>query len=228
VAVEQAEAMRLRASVLLNSSHGKVTADGDFSDGRSALRMGATGSLGWLGGLAFATRRIDHGAFAVVRVGDVAGVSVSLSNQVATVTNRHGLALVPGLLPNQINTLTLDPDKLPMGVEIGGVREQRQPYARSGVLVEFPVRRSRDALLVLKQRDGNLLPIGAHITMSPGEQDFIVAGRGEVYLTGLPPAGRIELRWQQGNCRISVELDTLAQATSSTQALPILTCGELP
>jgi outer membrane usher protein len=228
VAAEQATSTRLQASVVLNSNYGQVTADAEASDSRNALRLGANGSLGWLGGLAFATRRIDHGAFAVVHVGDVPGVSVSLSNQVAAVTNRHGLALVPGLLPNQINTLTLDPDKLPMGVEIGGVREQRQPYARSGVLVEFPVRRSRDALLVLKQHGGQFLPIGAHVTMAPGEQEFIVAKRGEVYLTGLAPVGRINLRWQQGNCRISVGLDTLAQAAISAQTPPTLMCGESP
>jgi outer membrane usher protein len=226
VAAERATSTRLQASAVLNSNYGQATADAEASDGRNSLRLGANGSLGWLGGLAFATRRIDHGAFAVVHVGDVPGVSVSLSNQVAAVTNRHGLALVPGLLPNQINTLTLDPDKLPIGVEIGGVREQRQPYARSGVLVEFPVRRSRDALLVLKQHDGQLLPIGAHVTMSPGDQDFVVARRGEVYLTGLPLVGRIDLRWQQGNCRISVALDTLVQAMTPAQAPPTLTCGE--
>jgi outer membrane usher protein FimD/PapC len=47
-----------------------------------------------------------------------------------------------------------------------------------------------------------------------------------VYLTGLPLVGRIDLRWQQGNCRISVALDTLVQAMTSAQAPPTLTCGE--
>ncbi len=68
-----------------------------------AVRLGVNGAVGRLKGLGFASRRIDQGAFAVVRVGDIAGAEVSLSNQVLARTNSKGLALVTGLasLPEQ-------------------------------------------------------------------------------------------------------------------------------
>src|SRR6185369_2237743 len=109
----------------------------------------------------------------------------SLSNQVTATTNSSGLALVTGLLPYQLNQLTVDPDLLPLDIEVGGVRESVIPYARSGVFIDFPVRRSRNALVVLQQPGGTAVPVGARVTVMPGNQEFIVARRGEVYLMGL-------------------------------------------
>jgi len=125
-----------------------ATRDG-FDLRRHAWSLLSNGSLGWLQGMAFASRRIDQGAFAVVKVGDLEGVPVSLSNQVVATTGDDGRALVTGLLPYQLNQLTVNPDQLPMGVDIRGVRETVVPYARSGAFIEFPVKRSRDVLVVL-------------------------------------------------------------------------------
>ncbi len=44
----------------------------------------------------------------MVQVGDLDGVPVSLSNQVVSTTNSRGLALVTGLLPYQLNKLSLN------------------------------------------------------------------------------------------------------------------------
>ena len=73
------------------------------------------------------------------------------------------LALVPGLLPYQKNILTVNPDQLPFDINIGGVTEGVVPYARSGVMVNFPARRSRNALVILHQADGTPVPPGARI-----------------------------------------------------------------
>ncbi|MCL7422344.1 MAG: hypothetical protein M8364_15745 [Methylobacter sp.] len=54
---------------------------------------------------------------------------------------------MPNLLPYQKNRITIEPGELPFDVEIKGVKEMAVPYARSGMLVEFPVRRSRNALV---------------------------------------------------------------------------------
>src|SRR4029077_8138285 len=119
-------------------NYGQVTAETNAGKEANAVRLGANGSLGWMEGLAFASRRIDQGAFAVVHVGDLEGIPVSLSNQVVGVTNDKGLALVIGLLPYQLNQLTLNADLLPFDVEIGGIRETVVPYARSGAFINFP------------------------------------------------------------------------------------------
>lgn len=216
------ESQRLHAGATLNTNYGQFTAEANAGKDANAVRLGADGSVGWLEGLAFATRRIDQGAFAVVRVGDLEGVPVSRSGQVIATTNRKGLALVPGLLPYQTNILTIDPDQLPFDINIGGVRKTVVPYARSGVTLDFPVHRSRNVLAILKQPDGSWVPPGARVTVSPGNQEFVVAKRGEVYLMELQESNRIEVRWKDGGCSLPLPLDP--GKDNEAQVAP-LTCG---
>jgi outer membrane usher protein len=198
---------RAQAGVTLNTNYGQFTAEANAGKDANAIRVGADGSFGWLEGLPFATRRIEQGAFAVVRVGDLEGVEVSRSNQVVATTNSRGLALVPGLLPYQKNILTVNPDQLALDINIGGVEETVVPYARSGVRVDFPVRRSHNVLAILHQPDGAPVPPGARVIVSPSNQEFIVAKRGQVYLMDLQADNRIDVRWKEGSCSLPLALD---------------------
>jgi outer membrane usher protein len=224
VAASDSETQRLQGSMTLNTNSAQFTAEANFGKDANALRVGANGSLGWLRGLPFASRRIDQGAFAVVQVGDIEGVPVSLSNQVVATTNGSGLALVPGLLPYQLNQLTVNPDQLPFDVEIRGVRETAIPYARSGVYVDFPVKRSRDAMVVLHQPDGSPVPAGARVTVTPGDQEFVVAKRGEVYLMDLKDDNRIEVRWKTGRCALPLPLGAAVPGGEAPKIGPLI-CG---
>jgi outer membrane usher protein len=224
-AASDSATQRFQAGATYNSNYGQVTAEGNQGADSNAIRLGASGSLGWMEGFAFASRRIDQGAFAVVKVGDIPDIPVSLSNQVAAITNAKGLALVPGLLPYQFNQLTLSPDQLPFDVDIHGVREMVVPYARSGAFVNFPVKRSRNALLVLIQPGGAPVPAGAHVLVTPGDQEFIVARRGEVYLIDLAAENWITVRWQDGGCQLPLKLPRLAVGAEAPRIGPLICAG---
>ncbi|MBG6073339.1 MULTISPECIES: fimbria/pilus outer membrane usher protein [unclassified Polaromonas] len=196
-----------QAGATLNTHFGQFLADFNTGTDNNAIRLGANGSLGWLADLPFFTRRIDHGAFAVVRVADLAGVPVYRSNQVAALTNARGLALVTDLLPYQQNQLTIDPAELPFDIEIGGTLKMATPYARSGVVVDFPVRRTRNALVVLHQARGAPVPAGARVSVQPGNGDFVVGKRGEAYLMDLGDANHLAVTWKEGGCALDVALD---------------------
>jgi outer membrane usher protein len=226
-AASDSAVQRFQADATYNGNYGQMTAEGNQGADSNAIRLGASGSLGWMEGFAFASRRIDQGAFAVVRVGDIPDIPVSLSNQVAAVTNSKGMALVPGLLPYQSNQLTLDPDQLPFDVEIHGVREMVVPYARSGAFVNFPVKRSRNALVVLRQPGGAPVPAGAHVVVKPGDQEFIVAQRGEVYLTDLAADSKIAVRWTYGDCQLPLKLPPLVAGVEAPRIGPLI-CGVAP
>jgi outer membrane usher protein len=187
-----------------------------------AVRLGMRGAVGRLKGLGFVSRRIDNGAFAVVRVGDVAGAEVSLSNQVVAKTNRKGLALVTGLLPYQSNALSLDSDNLPLEAEIGGVHATTVPYARSGSYIEFPVIRSRNALVVLTQADGSPVPAGARVSLGPGLAAFTVAQRGEVYLTEIADENQLDVHWIDGACTATLRSGALSTGPIASTSL---VCG---
>jgi outer membrane usher protein len=214
---------RAQAAAAYNGNHGQYSVEAAWHRGDADLRLGASGAIGWLHGLAFATRRIDQGAFAVVHVADVANVPISLSNQVVAVTNANGLALVPRLLPYQVNQLTIYPDELPLDVEIRAVKESTVPYARSGVLVNFPVRRTRAALVVLHDRNGDPVPAGAKVVLLPGKLETVVFLRGETYLTDLEDDNWIDVQWEGGGCSIALPL---VPCTIGAEALRIgpLTC----
>ncbi len=224
VAASDDPTQRLLAGAAYNGDHGQVTAEVDAASGANAVRLGASGSLEWMGGHAFASRRIDEGAFAVVHVGDVEGVPVSLSNQVVAVTDHRGTALVTDLLPYQLNALTVDPEKLPLDVEVGSVREAVVPYARSGAFINFPIKRSRNASVVLQQPGGAPVPPGARVTVTPGNLQFIVAKRGEVYLMDLAKDNLIDVRWKGGGCVLTVSLQPLPAGEDTARIGP-LTCG---
>ncbi len=205
------ENQQFQAGAALNTNYGQFTAETNFGKDTNALRLSANGALGWMEGLPFASRRIDD-AFAVVRVADLEGVPIYRANQVAATTNGQGMALVTGLLAYQKNILTIEPGDLPFDVDIGGVKEVAIPYARSGSLVEFPVRRTRNALVVLRQPNGSPVPAGARVTLTPGTDEFIVAKRGEVYLMNLQNENSIEVNWKGGRCTLAVNLQPGAAA----------------
>ena len=218
---------RFQAGATYNSNYGQVTAEANQGTDADAIRLGASGSVGWMQEFAFASRRIDQGAFAIVKVGDLPDIPVSLSNQVVAITDAKGMALVPGLLPYQSNQLTLNPDQLPFDVEIHGVREMVIPYARSGALVSFPVKRSRNALVVLERLRGAPVPAGAHVVVTPGDQEFVVARRGEVYLMDLAVHNRIDVRWKDGGCELPLTLPPLAVGAAAPRIGPLI-CGVAP
>jgi outer membrane usher protein len=208
-----------------NTNVGRFSAEASDTADDPALRLGAGGSVGLLGGYPFATRRIGSGSFAVIKVGDLEVVPVYRSNQLVATTNSSGLALVPGLLPYQENQLTIDPVELPFDIELLGVRKTALPYARSGLFIEFPVRRSRNALVLLRQADGSVVPAGARVTVSPGENEFLVGKRGEVYLMDLVDSNRLSVLWKGGSCQIDLPLDP--KGPSEPRIGP-LTCGGQP
>lgn len=213
---------QLQAGGTLNTNYGQLNADANQGKEGTALRLGANGSIGWLQGLPFATRNIGHGSFAVIKVGEIEDVPVYRSNQIAASTNSNGMALVPNLLPYQQNKLTIDPGELPFDTEIKGTKEIALPYARSGILVEFPVRRSHNALVVLHQPNGEPVPGGARVTVTPNGMTFIVAKRGQVYLTDLESDNRIAVQWQDGHCNLSITLPADGQPEPR---IGPLTCG---
>jgi outer membrane usher protein len=193
--------------VNVNTTFAEMSADLEATrQGDVNTRLGARGSLGLLGGLGFMARPIGLGAFAVVRTGESADVPVLRSHQVVTRTDTRGLALVPGLLPYQANALEIDPSELPLDVDVRQSRIEVMPYARSGVLVDFELRRSRSALVELVQVDGSAVPVGAHVQRVGSDVTFVVAKRGEVYMTDLNTTNALEVSWPGHQCALTLPL----------------------
>ncbi len=198
---------RARGGLQYNTNSAEFTADASAdARGEVALRAGARGTLGWLGGVLFASRPVGERSVALVEVEGLEGVPVRRSNQVVATTDSRGLAFIAGLLPWQANKLEIDPVDLPMDVEIGETVQAVVPYPRSGAVVKFAMRRTRQVVAVLSQSGGQPVPEGAIVRLDGGAQ-FIVGRRGEVWLTDLTLERQsLAVRWSRGACKVTFEL----------------------
>jgi outer membrane usher protein len=204
------ESQRARGSLQYNTSQAEFALDANSdAKGQVAVRGGARGTLGMIAGMPFASRPVGQGSFAVVEVEGMAGVPVKRSNQVVAETDSRGLAFVPGLLPWQKNQIEIDPVDLPLDTELGNMVQQVTPYAGSGAVVKFAVRRTRQALVVLQQPDGTPVPVGTRVRLLPGSAEFIAGRRGEVWLTDLAAEHqRLRVNWASGGCELDLAVPT--------------------
>jgi outer membrane usher protein len=225
LAVSDDPNQRWRMGLSKNTNFGRFRADATDTINDPAVRLGASGSIGWLAGHTFAARTIGAGSFAVVKVDSLKNIPIYRSNQLIATTNTSGMALIPDLLPYQQNSLTIDPIELPFDIKIQSVREIAVPFARSGLVVNFPVYRSRNALVLLRQLDGSVVPAGAQVTVSPGETSFIVGKRGEAYLMDLTDSNHLTVQWPDHVCELMLPLDP---AGPSEPRIGPVTCGERP
>ncbi|MDM0117586.1 fimbria/pilus outer membrane usher protein [Variovorax sp. J22R133] len=200
------ESPRAQAGMQYNTSQAEWALDAVAdSRGQVATRVGGRGTVGWLEGMAFASRPVGQGSVAVVKMDGVEGVPVMRSHQVIAVTDARGLAFVPGLLPWQKNLIEIDPVDLPLDVEVASTSQEVLPFARSGMAVDFMVKRTRQALLVLRQRDGTPVPVGTRLRLLPVGLEFSAGRRGEVWLTDLAETRqRVQVSWSGGGCALEL------------------------
>ena len=193
--------------------------------GQMAARASGRGTLGWLAGLPFASRAVGGGSFAVVEVaglqGTLEGMPVMRNHQLVARTDARGRALVTGLLPWQQNRIEIDLLDLPLDVQVGHTVQQVTPYARSGSVVRFEVRRTRQALVVLHQPGGEPVPVGAQVRLLPEGAVFKAGRRGEVWLVDLvAERQRLQVRWPGGSCQL--ELTELPASSTAGKIGPLV------
>ncbi|HSV46546.1 MAG TPA: fimbria/pilus outer membrane usher protein [Ramlibacter sp.] len=205
------ESQRARAGVQFNTQHAELAMDvAADAQGQIAARAGARGTVGMLAGLPFASRPVGEGSFAVVEVEGLADVPVKRSNQVVAHTDSRGRAFVAGLLPWQKNQIELDPTDLPLDAQVQDLTQDVTPYARGGALVKFALRRTRQALVVLTQADGEPVPVGARVSLGATGPEFVVGRRGEAWLTDLAQERQtLHVSWPRGGCTLTVDVPVM-------------------
>jgi outer membrane usher protein len=196
---------RGEADLSMQTDSGTYELDASRGQGVTGFRLSASGGIAFIGGRAIPSRTIGD-AFGVVEVPDNPGVGVLVNNQVVAHTDSHGFALVPRLSTYQINPVRIDPSELPLDAQIDSPQVDAVPYFRSGLSLKFPVKRASGALIVLVLDDGKPMPLGAMVTVDGAAEEFQVAQRGEVYVTGLTKSSRLRGSWRGQSCDFGVEI----------------------
>ena len=201
------ELNHLEAAVNMQNEVGNYTLAAVQSQNQLAFHGSASGGVAFLGGNTFLSRRITD-SFAVVQVPNYSGVGIYADNQLVARTDANGNALVPSLRPYQKNSVRIEQADLPFDVQIDAEQLDVVPYFRSGLIVKFPVKSSRGALLSVVLENGEPLPAGAQVQIigdKTGENEVFPSGmRGEVYLTGLTTSNQLRAIWGQQSCEFAL------------------------
>jgi len=189
--------------VSLQNGVGNYSLASGKSQGQTVFRGGASGGVAFLGGNSFFSRRISD-SFAVVQVPDYSGVGIYMDNKIVGRTDANGNALIPSLRSYEKNSVRIEQADLPLDSQIDTLELDAVPYFRSGLILKFPVKSSRAALLTVVLENGEPLPAGAQVQNigdNAGESEIFPTGmRGEVYLTGLAANNRVKVTWREQTC----------------------------
>ena len=189
----------IQASGTWQNNIGTYTADVSRFQGANAARLSVAGGIGYVGGHAFLSRQITD-SFGVVRVADYPDVGVLQDNQPVGRTNADGYAVLPQLRAYDVNRVSIDEHDLPLDAQVDKLKMEAVPYYRSGLLLDFPVRRSHGATLRIRLDDGAPIPSGAIVQVTGRDEDFPVGLDGEAYVTGLEENNRLRATWKGKTC----------------------------
>ncbi len=204
----------IQASGTWQNNVGTYTLDASRFQGSNAGRLSVAGGIGYVGGHAFASRQISD-SFGVVRVADYPGVGVLQDNQPVGRTDAAGYAVLPQLRAYDINRVSIEEHDLPLDAQVDKLKMEAVPYYRSGLLLDFPVRRSHGAMLRIRLDDGAPIPSGAIIRVAGRDEEFPVGLEGEAYLTGLEEHNRLHASWKGKSCEFDAEFPRTADPLPS-------------
>jgi len=178
------DSARYDGSLALYGKTGRITFDADRTNEADSYRAGLSGSVVFMDGDMFLTRSVRHG-LAVVDTGGVGGITIYRDNHRVGQTADDGRILVPQLQPYYGNKLHIDPLDVPLDATVGESETLAVPYARAGVVVRFPVKRSHSVTLTLVDFAGAFIPTGSTVRAGAEVTDTPVALDGFLYLHDL-------------------------------------------
>ncbi|QQO73839.1 fimbria/pilus outer membrane usher protein [Morganella morganii] len=187
---------------------GSISAGYNYSESNQALNFNASGGV-LIHPEGITLSRSMGDSVALVSAPGAGGVSV---NGGSAVTDSRGYAVAPYLSDYNKNSIGLDPVTLPENVDL--VQSNINVYPTQGAVVkaDFATRIGYQVLMTLKQGVKSV-PFGAIATLSDSYSGDVVSGivgdAGQVYLTGLPETGKLQVKWGETaaqQCQISFDL----------------------
>ncbi|WP_373226775.1 fimbria/pilus outer membrane usher protein [Enterobacter cloacae complex sp. ESBL7] len=160
----------------------------------------------------------QHGVTLAQSIGDAAilvhtpglsGVRVMNSD---AVTDYWGNAIVSSAQTYNRNNINIDPTSLPEGATPPSGSQAFYPTSGAVVVADYKIRMGQQLLMNLRYRD-KPVPFGA-IAVLKGDTDAvqsaIVGDNGQVYLTGMPEKGTLQVKWGRSadaQCQVPFRLD---------------------
>ncbi|MCX7512608.1 fimbria/pilus outer membrane usher protein [Frateuria hangzhouensis] len=190
-------------------SHAQLSASYGEGEHYSQASFGAAGTVvAYPGGVSFGQP-----------AGDTVGIVVAPHAEGARVSSAPGVtvdgaghALVPYLAPYSLNTVRLDPEGLPLGVQLQATSARVAPHAGAVVMLRFKTDSGRPLIVQVRMVDGRAAPFGAEVVDAQGQVLGVVGQSGRSLLRGVVDAGQLAVRWQDEagaakSCSFNYRLD---------------------
>ena len=171
------------------SADGSVKAAGDpAGDDRFGVAM--AGAFVFAGGHMALTRPVQS-SFVLVNVGELEDVRVYRNNQEAGRTDERGLLVVPTVTSYAYNSISIEPQDVPMDYAITTLEQTVVPPLGSGVLAKFDLRpiRAYEGILRarLPQGDSPMEHVWIALTKGSRVLNFTTGYGGEFYVDDAEP-----------------------------------------
>lgn len=187
-------ATRTRGAATLNAAHLQLRGDLRQQPGstnrQDELRLGASGGISWLGDDLYFSRPVQD-SYALVQVGDLAGVPVRVNGQNLGETDVHGRLFVPRVNSLLETDIGIDARRIPIDHAVPRVSRRIVLPPRTGAVIDFQVRRLQALVgrLLAPATAGAPQPLArAQVQLQAGGQaiDTTTGLEGEIYLENLP------------------------------------------
>jgi outer membrane usher protein len=201
----------VKTNVTLNSNTAQYTGQINVQDGiTTGKRLGVNGTLGVLDKEVFASRNVYNSSFAVVKTEGLKDIKIYNQNNMVAITNKKGTAAFP-IRPYEKNKIEIKDNEIPLEATAEVLEMNPVTYARSGVLVKFPIQMSKNALVRIHLPNDTPIPAGATVTMASSKENYIAGRNGEVYLTNLSQKNQLTVSWLENRCELNLEIDIAQQ-----------------
>ncbi|EMF07315.1 outer membrane usher protein, FimD [Serratia marcescens VGH107] len=148
---------------------------------------------------------------------------VAVENQAGVSTDWRGYAVLPYAMDYRENRISLNTNTLANNVELEEPVLSVVPTRGAVVRADFKAKVGLKVLMTLTN-NGKPVPFGSVASSGEGESGSIVAESGQVYLTGLPLEGTVNVKWgngENGHCTANYALPTDSQKQALSYASAI-------
>ncbi|HBZ8587215.1 TPA: fimbrial biogenesis outer membrane usher protein [Salmonella enterica subsp. enterica] len=195
------------ANASWQGGYGQATAGYSYYQGGRQWNWGLHGGLAVHphGATLSQTLSMNDGNALVMAPG-AAGIRVK--NGTGVHTDWFGYAVVPNLMSYQHNHVSLDVSDLPENVDAKSSDQDIVPTRGALVASPFHIAVGYRALITLQRAAGSI-PLGAGVVVKQGDEVISrgVVDNDQVYMSGLPESGTLQVTWYNGNAEQGCQAD---------------------
>jgi outer membrane usher protein len=203
-----------------------VSVRGGYSRSGDINQVSVSGNGGIVvheGGVQFAQQLGD--TIGLVEAKGAKGASVSGATGVSVGSN--GYAVVPYLMPYQLNTISIDPKGASDDVDLKETSVTNAPRLGAVVKLKYETETGRAVIIKALRANGEPLPFAAEVLDEQGNNVGVVGQASKLFVRGIPDQGSLLVKWgdtPDSQCRVAYRLPP--QATGQKQQSATVVQGQ--